>query len=103
MGSFFNTRRDLGLHLNASKQFIHGLRASVLGGEIDGLSGRIMHSREKGLKLMLKALVLLTFGQVSQTHVQHWCGLFCCASGFRRPLFSILQEVLPFIQNSQSP
>ena len=99
MESFINTCRGLGLPLNASKQLVHGLRASVLGGEIDGFNGRIMHSREKGMKLMLKTLVLLTFGQVSQTHVQHWCGLFCFASGFRRPLFSILQKVFPFIQN----
>ena len=75
----------------------------MLGGEIDGFNGRITHSREKGIKLMLKILVLLTFGQVSQTHVQHWCGLFCFASGFRRPLFPILQEVLPFIQNFPEP
>ena len=48
MESFINTCRGLGLPLNASKQLIHGLRASVLGGEIDGFNGRIMHSREKG-------------------------------------------------------
>ena len=90
MGSFISTCRELGLPLNASKQFIHGLRASVLGGENDGFNDRIMHSREKGMKLMLKTLTLLTFGQVSQTHVQHWCGLFCFASGFRRPLVSML-------------
>ena len=52
---------------------------------------------------MLKVLVLLTFGQVSQTHVQHWRGLFCFAAGFRRPLFSVLQEVFPFIQNFPEP
>ena len=46
MGSFISTCRELGLPLNAIKQFIHGLRASVLGGEIDGFNGRIMHSRE---------------------------------------------------------
>ena len=103
MESFINTCRELGLPLNAPKQLVRGLRASVLGGEIYGFNGRITHSREKGMKLMLKTLILLTFGQVSQTHVQHWCGLFCFASGFRRPLFSILQEVPPFIQNSPEP
>ena len=61
-----------------------------------------MHSREKGMKLVLKTLVPFTFGQVSQTHVQHWCGLFCFAAGFRRPLFSILQEA-PFVQNFPEP
>ena len=104
MGSFISTCRELGLPLNASKQPIHGLRASVLGGgETHGFNGRITHSREKSMKLMLKTLVLLTFGQVSQTHVQHWCYLFCIAAGFRRPLFSILQEVPPFIQNCSKP
>ena len=47
MGSFINTCRDLGLPLNASKQLIHGLRASVLVGEIDGFNGRVMHSRRR--------------------------------------------------------
>ena len=103
MEPVINTCRDLGLPLNASKQLIHGLRASVLGGEVDGFNGRIMHSREKGMTVMLKTLVLFTFGQVSQTHVQHWCGLFCFASGFRRPLFSILQEICPFMENSPEP
>ena len=47
MESFISACRELGLPLNASKPLAHGLRASVLGGEIDGLNGRIMHSREK--------------------------------------------------------
>ena len=49
MESFINICRDLSLPLNASKQLIHGLRASVLGGEIDGFNGRTMHSREKSI------------------------------------------------------
>ena len=101
MEAFINTCRDLGLPLNASKQPIHGLRASVLGEEIDGFNGRVMHSRDKGIKLMLKTFS--SFGQASRTHVQHWCGLFCFASGFRRPFFPVLQEVFPFMQNFPEP
>ena len=106
MESFINTCRDLGLLLNASKQLIHCLGASVLGGEIVGFNGRITHSREKGIELMLKTLVLLTFGQVSQTHVQLFntgVGSFVSPQDFAVPFFSILQEVLPFIQTFPEP
>ena len=36
---------------------------------------------------------------ISQTSLQHWAGLFCFGAGFRRPLFSIVQEIFPFIHD----
>ena len=44
---FVDTCRRLGLLLNGSKSFIRGLRANTLGGEIDGLTVKVSHSREK--------------------------------------------------------
>ena len=47
VSDFVDTCRKLGLPLNVSKSLIRGLRANTLGGEIDGLSGKVSHSREK--------------------------------------------------------
>ena len=48
---------------------------------------------------MCRTLALLSLDSVSQASVQHWAGLFCFGAGFRRPLFSIVQEIFPFIQD----
>ncbi|CAK0841665.1 unnamed protein product [Prorocentrum cordatum] len=42
-----------GVPLNAGKSLVRGLRAGVLGGEIDGLRGRFLHSRDNSLKLCM--------------------------------------------------
>ena len=88
VSNFVDTCRKLGLPLNVSKSLIRGLRANTLGGEIDGVSGKVSHSREKSFKFMCKTLALLSLDSVSQTSLQHWAGLFCFGAGFRRPLFS---------------
>ena len=90
---FVDTCRKLGLPLNVSKSLIRGLRANTSGGEIDGEAGRISHSREKSFEFMCKSLALLSLDSVSQTSLQHWAGLFCFGAGFRRPLFSSVQEI----------
>ena len=99
VSDFVDTCRKLGLPSNVSESLIRGLRANTLGGEIDGVTGKVSHSREKSSKLMCKTLALLSLGSVSQTSLQHWAGLFCFGAGFRRPLFSIVQEIFPFIRD----
>ena len=47
----------------------------------------------------MQTLALLSLDSVSQTSLQHWAGLFCFGAGFRRPLFSMVQEIFPFIQD----
>ena len=49
------------------------------------------------MRLFGRTLALLSLDEVGQAPLQHWCGLFCFAAGFRRPLFSILQEFVPCI------
>ena len=88
VSDFVDTCRKLGLIVSVSKSLIRGLRANTLGGEIDGVTGKISHSREKSFKFTRKALALLSLDSVSQTSLQHWAGLFCFGAGFRR-LFSI--------------
>ena len=34
---------------------------------------------------------------MTQVGCQHWSGLFCYATGFIRPLFSVLQDIFLFI------
>ena len=87
VSDFVETSRKLGLPLNVSKSFIRGLRANTLGGGIDGITGKVSHSREKSSTFMCKTLALLSLDSVSQTSLQHWAGLFCFGAGFRRPLF----------------
>ena len=57
VSDFVDTRRKLGLPLNVSKSLIRGLRANTLGGEIDGVSGKVFHSREKSLNLGVRPLL----------------------------------------------
>ena len=71
VSDFVDTCRKPGLPLNVSKSLIRGLRANTLGGEIDGVSGKASHSREKSFKSMCKVLALLSLDSVSQTSLQH--------------------------------
>ena len=96
---FVETCRKLGLPLSASKSLIRGLSACTLGGEIDGVAGKISQSRDKTFKYLCKSLTLLSFESVSQVTLQHWAGMFCFGAGFRRPLFSVVQDIFPFIQD----
>ena len=66
---------------------------------MNGVSGKVSRSREKSFKFLCKTLALLSLGSVSKTSLQHWAGLFCFGAGFRRPLFSIVQGIFPFIQD----
>ena len=52
VSDFVDTCRKPGLSLNVSKSLIRGLRANTLGGEIDGVTGKVCHSREKSFTLM---------------------------------------------------
>ena len=97
MANFVKQCELRGLTLNAGKEVINAANATVLGGELDGVGGRLRHSREKGVTLCKRALALLSMREVPQVAVQHWAGSFCFAAGFRRSLFSTVSEVFSFI------
>ena len=99
VSDFVDTCRKSGLPLGVSKSLIRGLRANTLGGEIDGLCGKVSHSRENSFQFMCKTLAFLSLDSVAQTSLPHWAGLFYFGAGFRRPLFSIVQGIFPFIQD----
>ena len=59
------------------------------------------HGREKSHKLVMKTLSLATVTQWSTPAIRHWSGLYCFAAQFRRVLFSVLQEIFPFVQDME--
>ena len=66
-----------GLPINDAKSVVQSFAAAILGGQLDGISGRLSHSREKGLAFIGTTLSLLALEVVPQVAVQHWAGLFC--------------------------
>ena len=63
-----------------------------VGGELDGISGCLMHDRAKGHRFICRSLAILSLPKVSRAAIQHWSGLFIFLASFRRPLFSVVQD-----------
>ena len=99
MSRFVTECRRRGLPLNEGKSVMQSFCASILGGELDGVAGVLMHSREKGFRMFNRSLALLSLPEVPQVSCQHWAGLFCFMAQFRRPTFSAVQEIFPFIMS----
>ena len=68
-----------------------------MGGELDGVTGQLRHSREKSAKLAGRSLAFVSLDEVNQAAVQHWTGLACFALGLKRPFF---QSPILFSVNS---
>ena len=90
---FVDICAGLGLPFADGKRMIRGLLGPLLGGELDGHLGILMQSRDKTAKFVAKTLALCAHASWPLAAVQHWAGLFCFGASFRRPLFSILQEI----------
>eukprot|EP00959_Pyramimonas_sp_CCMP1952_P236423 4940672-Pyramimonas_sp.AAC.1 len=73
MQNFVDVCGQCKIPLNVGKSLVRGLRASILGGEVDGARGRLVHSRTKGHKVVCKTVALLTTDEWSQAAMQHWC------------------------------
>ena len=84
------------LPLNEGKSVIRRLNTAILGGEVDGVSGVLRHSRNKSAKLACRSLALLSMDEVGQAAVQHWAGMTCFALGFQRPFFFLPAGHFPF-------
>lgn len=96
---FVRTSHSLGLPLNAAKSLVKAFKGPILGGEVDGLLGRVQHARDKGFMIMATTLTLLSKDLVTQANMQHWAGIACFAAGFRRPSFSVLESIFTFISS----
>ena len=97
MQQFVTACQGLGLPINVGKKVIQDLNGAILGGELDGIRGSLSVAPEKGHKFVGKTCALLSVSRATQVACQHWSGLYCFAVGFRRPLFSVLEEMFGFI------
>lgn len=95
--NFVDQCRRRNLPLNEGKKVVREYNVLILGGELDGIRGSLMHSRVKGHQLASRTLALLSLDVVPQVALQHWAGRFCFAASFLRSLFSIPQEIFPAI------
>ena len=77
MRKFVKECHKRGLPLNAGKSICKSFCATILGGELDGISGCLMHDRAKGHRFICRSLAILSLPKVSQAAIQHWSGLFC--------------------------
>ncbi len=98
-GRFVAACAAIGLPLNAGKRLVRGLSAQMLGGELDGVRGVLGLAREKGHRLIAKSLCLVSGGCWSRAALQHWAGHLCFAANFRRPVYSVMQEVFTIISD----
>ena len=88
---FRNVCRKLGIPMNHGKQVVKSVKATILGGcLVDGTLGVSPKMRSK---MWWKSLALVSAPKWSEAMLLHWTGLAVFVSQFRRPLFSILQEV----------
>ncbi|CAK0851598.1 unnamed protein product, partial [Prorocentrum cordatum] len=94
---FAQACKELGLPLNVRKSLVCGVRAAILGGELDGSRGVFRHTGDKSARLILKTAVLLSQEKWAQAALQHWAGTFCFGAKFRRPIFSTLQNAFTFL------
>ncbi len=69
----------------------------VLGGGSDGINGWLSHARNKGTNFVMRTLTMLALPAVPQVVALRWAGMYCFLCGFRRPLFSVAQDVFSFI------
>ena len=91
----------IGLSRNRGKQVIMSLTGGIQGGEIDGKTGIIKLASDKLRSFVAISLGMLTSESWREFHVRHWTGKAAFVAAFRRPLFSILEEIFPTIEKSQ--
>ena len=88
---------ELGLSRNQAKQLIMSLTGGIQGGELDGQTGVLKVAKEKLKDFLAISLGMLHCETWREFHLRHWVGKAAFISAFRRPLFSVLEEVFPVI------
>ena len=97
MKQFVAACETLGLPINVAKKVVQDFNGAILGGELDGIRGALGVAPEKGHKFVGKTCALLSVPKATQVACQHCSCLYCFAASFRRPLFSVLEEIFSFI------
>ncbi|CAE6967009.1 unnamed protein product [Symbiodinium sp. CCMP2592] len=83
----------LGLPRNLGKQLCGALSGTLQGGELLGREKILRHSYDKSVELFELSMALLTQELMSDYSLRHWTGKAAFAAAFRRPIYSVLQEV----------
>ncbi|CAK0794640.1 unnamed protein product, partial [Prorocentrum cordatum] len=96
---FVGVCRCLGLPLNKAKSLIGSFQALLQGGEFDGAAGICAHRRWRGRHLLRLSLGIAAAEVATDAALRHWAGLACFCAGYRRPLFSILQDIFTVIDS----
>ncbi|CAE7247842.1 unnamed protein product [Symbiodinium sp. CCMP2592] len=73
----------------------------IQGGHLDGERGTLSFAPDKARKLVKASLALIAEGAWTERMLRRWVGLATFAAAFRRPLFSVLQEVFYLIEEAK--
>ena len=95
---FVKTCKELKIPLKVAKSIVGAVKAPLLGAEVDGREGIVRLAPEKAAQFWGKSLGLMTTTTWHHQALLHWAGHACFADQFRRPLFSILQDIFQLIQ-----
>ena len=90
---------ELGLDRNKRKQLLAALTGGLQGGELNGERGILRVAAEKLQKFVVVSLALLSCEKWKEFPMRHWTGKAAFVAAFKRPLFSILQEIFPHIED----
>ncbi|CAE7300353.1 unnamed protein product [Symbiodinium sp. CCMP2592] len=99
---FIDACNSLGLPRNEAKQLCGSLTGALQGGEILGESRVLRHSYDKTVELIGLGMGLLVNGTMPEHCLRHWTGKAAFAAAFRRPMYSVLQEVYGVLDSSKA-
>ena len=89
---------EVGLPRNAAKQLIGAMCGGIQGGELNVSLGTFKVGRDKLQNFQAISLALLAQSRVTEFQMRHWIGKAAFIATFRRPLFSILQEIFELLE-----
>ncbi|CAK0858151.1 unnamed protein product [Prorocentrum cordatum] len=95
---FVGVCRELGLPLNVGKRLVGSYRATIQGGESDGKLGLYAHARRRSRHAIRLSMGMLMDSAWTEGVVRHWGGLACYAASYRRPLYSVLQDIFRLLE-----
>ena len=90
----------LKLQRNLGKQLVMAFSGAIQGGELDGRSGVIRVAQDKLMNFIGISMALLLSPVWKELPLRHWTGKAAFVAAFKRPLFSVLQEIFEAIQAS---
>ncbi|CAK0870625.1 unnamed protein product [Prorocentrum cordatum] len=95
---FVGVCRELGLPLNVGKRLVGSYRATIQGGEFDLKLGLYAHARRRSRHAIRLSMGMLMDSAWTEGVVRHWGGLACYAASYRRPLYSVLQDIFRLLE-----